>query len=718
MHSHDSNESTTISAFVYIAAHFGIEVGRSELFRKLPLEAQEATFRELSTLSAEYGLRCKAITLRAEQLPSLNKSLPAMLRIAGDKVVILDDMKITDEKQIVYFIRDPITDRVAEADIIQLSTVWKGAAIIFKRVVESTEDTQPFGKDWVIRQILRERQIFMQIAAAALLGTVFALAPPFTFMIVANRVLVNNSFATLNVIATLIVLLIVFEALVGHARRHAIEIATARIDSRLNLYMFNKVLKLPIDYFEKNPTGQTLSKLNRLHVIRTFLTGQLFGALIDTVPLLGIVPALFILDWRLAIQVVALAIILFIVILFFVKPLDFRFAKVIKAEQKRGSHLVETIHGIRTIKSLAIESVRKKQWDGIIAENTKAKYDMGSLSNWPQTLSVPIERFIYSGSFVVGAYIALNSPDSTTAGVLGAFAMLSMRLATPIVQLARLQLTTAELTGAVGELSELLNTKPEDGNESKGVRSNIQGRLEFKSVCFRYSQSLPNVLDQLSFDIPSGFSVGIVGRSGSGKTTITRLLQGLHKNYEGIIKIDGVELRDYSLSHLRSSIGVVLQENFLFSGTVRENISIAQPNAAFEEVVKVCQLAGAEEFVEKLPRGYDTRLEEGASNLSGGQRQRLAIARALLSNPKMLILDEATSALDAESESIVNENLRAISSGRTVICVSHRLSMLTQFDRIIVMDKGRIYDMGKHLELLERCDIYAHLWHQQNKHST
>jgi ATP-binding cassette subfamily B protein len=207
-----------------------------------------------------------------------------------------------------------------------------------------------------------------------------------------------------------------------------------------------------------------------------------------------------------------------------------------------------------------------------------------------------------------------------------------------------------------------------------------------------------------------------MGRSGSGKTTLTRLLQGLSRDYEGIIKIDGMDLREIDLDHLRSNIGVVPQENFLFSGTVADNIGAARPKAGFEAIVRAAQMAGAEEFIERLPEGYGTAVAEGAVNFSGGQRQRLAIARALLVDPPILILDEATSALDAESEAIVNANLMRIAKGRTVIIISHRLSSLTSADAILVMERGRFYDMGRHEELLERCDIYKSLWYQQNRH--
>jgi ATP-binding cassette subfamily B protein len=306
-------------------------------------------------------------------------------------------------------------------------------------------------------------------------------------------------------------------------------------------------------------------------------------------------------------------------------------------------------------------------------------------------------------------------PGSITAGQLVAFAMLSRQIASPLLKLANLQLDMAELGGAVHQIASIMNYPPEESRPN-GLRLPIRGEVSFKDVSFRYSAIAPYALQQVSFTVPAGTMLGIMGRSGSGKTTVTRLLQRLCQNYEGMIKIDGMDLREVDLMHLRTNIGVVPQENFLFSGSIRENIAMAKPDSTFADIVRAAQMSGAEEFIEKLPRGYDTPIQEGGSNLSGGQRQRLALARALLIDPPVLILDEATSALDAESEAIVNANLKRMAKGRTVLSISHRLAMLVDCDAILVLDQGKVYDIGTHDELLRRCDIYKHMWHQQNRH--
>jgi ATP-binding cassette, subfamily B, bacterial HlyB/CyaB len=289
-------------------------------------------------------------------------------------------------------------------------------------------------------------------------------------------------------------------------------------------------------------------------------------------------------------------------------------------------------------------------------------------------------------------------------------------VAGPLMQMAQLINQGDEARAAVEVVAALVNQPPEEGRSGHGVRTPLRGHVQFSNVTFRYKGALSPSLTEVTYEIPLGGTLGIMGKSGSGKTTITRLLQRLHSDYEGLIKIDGIDVREYDVDHLRRNIGVVLQENFLFSGTIRENITAAKPDATYEDMVRAARLAGAEEFIDRLPRGYETHIYEGSPNLSGGQRQRLAIARALIVDPPILVLDEATSALDADSESIVNANIARIAHGRTMIIISHRLSSLMKADAILVLDQGRINDVGKHEQLLARNEIYSSLWHQQNSH--
>jgi ATP-binding cassette subfamily B protein len=709
--------TSTLAALAALASRLGVDTSVDQLRRRFALAEEEPSTNSLIAMARELGLEAVALQMKFADLPRLNKTLPAILRAKNGGSLLLVDARSDPMNGTVAVIRDPSApeDQLVAIEEIRLAAVWQGEVILIKRTGRASDEEQPFGLAWLIAQVGRERKLFVEIAAAALANTVFAIAPPFIFMIVLDRVLVNRTFSTLNILISIILIMLVFETVLAYLRRHLTQVVTTRIDGRLNLYILEKLLALPMDYFERTPAGRTIGKLGNMWRIRSFLTGQLFGAFLESAPLLGVIPAMLILEWRLSMMAFALAGIIFLIVLAFMKPMGKYHARLRVAELAKGQYLVETIQGIRTIKSLALEGRRRKEWDKRVAEATEAHHALGLIGNYPQTLTMPFERLIYSGCLAVGAYVALSAPDAMNGGALVAFSMLSTRLAAPLVKVAYLQSDLAEARAAVSEVASIMNIAPE-ATRANGLRSPIRGEIKFQDVRFRYSAASTYALDQVSFTVPQGTMLGIMGRSGSGKTTVTRLMQRLNSTYEGMIKVDGMDLREIDLMHLRTHIGVVPQENFLFSGTIRENIAMARGDASFQDIVRAAQLSGAEEFIERLPRGYDTVLEEGATNLSGGQRQRLAIARALLIDPPVLILDEATSALDAESEAIVNANLKKMARGRTVISISHRLSMLVEADAILVLERGRVYDVGKHDELLQRCDIYKHMWYQQNRH--
>ena len=392
-------------------------------------------------------------------------------------------------------------------------------------------------------------------------------------------------------------------------------------------------------------------------------------------------------------------------------------AAVEAAESEKGAFLAQTLFGARTVKSLALDARQRHQWDVRVARVTKLRFAEGLTASIIQSGVRPLERLAVNGAFALGVYLALTTNDPLYIGALFAFLMLSQRVTGPLMQMAQLVNQYDEARIAVAVVGNLVNQAPEEGRSGKGVRAPLGGHIEFSKVTFTYKGAAAPALKEVGFEVPEGATLGIVGRSGCGKTTVTRLLQRLHSNYDGLIKIGGIDVREYDVDHLRRSLGVVLQENFLFSGTIRENIMVAKSDATLDEVVRAARLAGAEEFIDKLPRGYDTYIFEGSPNLSGGQRQRLAIARALIADPRILIFDEATSALDPESEAIVNSNLYPHRArGRTIIVISHRLSSLVTADAIMVLELGGVADVGRHEELLKRCEIYGELWYQQNRH--
>ena len=714
------NCSHFLRAFVHIAARTGIETTEDELRRAYALVQDEISVDTLAGMARELGVHLHPVQIEWQSITQLRGAFPAMLMLRDGTFLIAEGLVEDTPQGTVLLARDAgagSDDVDIALDQQRFERLCTGDVILAKRQFQITDTAQPFSMRWIVSQLLLERTLLRDIAIASIITTIFSLFPPVLSMIVLDRVMVNHSYSTLAVMCGAVVLLIVFEMIAGYSRRIYMEVMATRIDGRLSLYLLDRMLGLPLEFFERNPTGLIQSKLSKIYQIRSFLTGKLLQTGLDLVVVAIVVPILFFLNWVLTVAILALATVLALIVYYYADIVGKRFKAVVAAEQRKNTHLVESIYGIKTIKTLALEGRRRGEWDVRVAQSVEARYALGQTANVPQTISVPFERLIFSGVFLLGAYLTLIDPDTFQAGSLMAFIMLGNRAAQPIIQLAQLMQDYGEIKEAVAEVGSVVNAQPELTRIGTGLRQPISGNISFQDVSFRYAPGALIALDAVGFEVPVGTFLGVMGRSGSGKTTITRLLQGLNSQYEGIIKIDGMDLREIDLRHLRTCIGIVSQDNFLFSGTIRENIGIAKPHATFSEIVRVAQLAGAEEFIERLPQGYDTYLSEGAANLSGGQRQRLAIARALILDPPILILDEATSALDAESEAIINANLMRIAQGRTIICVSHRLAMLVNADQILVLEKGRLDDMGSHTELLHRNEIYKHMWYTQNRSS-
>ncbi len=710
-------DSTAVAALVRVARHHGLEYSAEELIRAHQFEGPEPAPALLSKMAERAGLQAKAARIQRGELAGLADSLPAIMLLPQGKALILE--KVHDQDGVkLALIEDPgsATGTTVLVDEPRLFESWNGELMLLSRRWKITDQDKPFGFSWLIGQFVLERRLVRDISVAAIFMSLLALFPVMIVMVVLDRVINYKSFSTLGVITVALIAVTLFETTFGYLRRLMILIASSRIDARINLHVFDKLINLKMSYFEKTPTGVISGKIGQIWKVRSFIMMQVFGTLLDSVTLLVLLPVLFYLNWKLTFYVLGLAFGILGIYIAFLPEVGRRTGRVITAEQAMGSHMIETIYGIRTVKSLCLEGLKRFQRDRRVAKVIETHRDLDRISNWPQTLVMPLERMIYSGTIIIGCYMALTDPDGTTAGTVIAFAMLAGRVTGPIVSMAGMLNAFEDARGALAEVASVMNQPPEEGRTGTGLRLPISGHVIFDEVRFRYSPTAAYALNEVSFEIPRGTIFGVMGRSGSGKTTVTRLLQGLNREYQGTIKIDGMDLRQIDLDHLRSSIGVVPQENFLFSGTIRDNISAPRPNAGMEVIVRAAQMAGAEEFIERLEKGYDTEVEEGAVNFSGGQRQRLAIARALLVDPQILILDEATSALDAESEAIVNANLMRIAAGRTVIIISHRLSSLMTADAILVLERGKFYDVGKHEELLQRCDIYQSLWYQQNRH--
>ena len=709
---------TRLMAVIAVARHHGLDL-HLEDFRPALNEAVPSP-ASLVAWARDQGLSAKAERVRWKQLFKLQGSE----RPASPVVLLLKDggaglLVGSDPSRNVIWIRDPTassSDPAIPVDELRLSQAWGGEVLLIRRLRGEAEGEERFSLGWLMSLVGKEKRSLRDVSVASITLSALTIIPPMLVMTVVDRVVTHHSLSTLVLLSTILLITTMYETLLGYARRELVQVVSTRVDARLHLHVFNRLLGLPLDYFEKNPAGQINYRLMQVWKIREFLTGKLMGTFLDMFTLVFLVPLLFWMEPTLAWIVLVCAVVIALVIMAFLPALRKVIGKLTAAESEKASTMVETVHGIRTVKSLALEPQRRSEWDERTAKAGKLKLQAGRLANWPQTIINPIESFIQRGVIMIGAYIAMQDTSGIAVGGLVAFMMLGSRVTQPLVGLARLIEDFEDVRASIGQVAAVLNNPNETAAMQGGLRPKFKGDVTFEGLNFTYPGSKLPALDKVSFEVPAGTMLGVVGRSGSGKSTITRLLQGINREYSGFLKIDGVELREINLTHLRRSFGVVLQDNFLFRGTVRDNITAGRPGLTLEDVVKASRLAGAEEFIERLPQGYDTWIEEGSANLSGGQRQRLAIARAVIADPRLMILDEATSALDPESEALVNANLTRLGKGRTMVIVSHRLSSLVDCNLILVMDKGSVVDLAPHRVLLERCAIYKMLWSQQNRH--
>jgi ATP-binding cassette, subfamily B, bacterial HlyB/CyaB len=713
-----NSRDTGLQCLAALARHHGVDLNADKLAHDYGTASAPVSVQLMLRMAKTAGFKARTACLKWSDLAALGQAYPVLALLKnGNWVVVIRPLQLESETPDAVCISDPLAEQQEPLPIARDSFCeqWDGTVLLAKRKFGLFDRDRPFGFLYFLPELAREARIFRQCAIAALMVQLLAIAVPVFFQILVDKVLVHEGYATLYVLSVGIVVTLLFDAVFSYLRRFLLLYATNRVDVRLGIRTFAHLLGLPISFFEQRTAGVIVKHVQQVERIREFLTGRLFLSLLDGMALFVFIPILLLYSAKLTLVVLAFACCIMLVIGLLVGPYRRRLSALYDAEGARQGLIVESVHGIHTLKSLAIEPVQRRVWEERLAQVVNLRFGVDRISTVAQAAVGLLEKLMTVAIVCIGTIDVFAG--SLSVGALIAFNMLAGRVSGPLVQFANMVHEYQDVALSVRMLGEVMNHKPEQPLGSGGLRPEIKGRIEFEDIRFRYTADAPVALDGVSFSVPENSVLGIVGRSGSGKTTVTRLMQGLYGVQFGIIRVDGLDIRELDLAHLRRSIGVVLQDNFLFRGTVRDNIAITDRSATFAEVVKAAQLAGAEEFIERLPRGFNTLIEENGANLSGGQKQRIAIARALLTNPKILIFDEATSALDPDSEMIIRNNLRRMAKGRTVIIVSHRLSTLTGADSIFVIERGKLADSGRHDQLLSRCTIYRHLWNQQTRQS-
>ena len=704
--------NTALVCFSLIVREHKIELTQDRLVHEYGLSRAEMPQKTLLQIARDHELKAKVLRIGWKDLVGLKKAWPAMARLKNGRHIVLVGITQNQEGAQQIAVYDPLSPsghiRMLEKEF---CAIWAGEVYLFKRNYKITDEQQPFSLRWFIPEFLRQKVTFFDVGVAVLFINLISLVTPIFFQIVIDKVLVNQAFTTLHVLGIGMSIALLINAGLDFLRDYLLLHATNKIDLRITNKTFRHLLYLPLDFFEHMTAGVLTQHMQQTAKIRSFLSGSVFLTLLEASSLFIFLPFLFFYSVRLTGIVLVFTSMIALVIALLIRPFRQRLNALYEAEAKRQAMLVETIHGIPTVKAMAIEPLLRSQWEQKVAAAVKTQFNVGKISITARSLTQFLERIMTVVLIWMGASLVFNG--SMTVGSLIAFQMLASRVTSPLVRLVGLIHQYQEAALSVEKLGIVMNAKEEWGADRHGASPSLKGDILFDRVSFRYGPDLPNVLHEISLRIPSGSMLGIVGPSGSGKTTLTRMLQKVYFPSTGTIRINDCYLNELDTAHLRRHLGVVLQENFLFRATVADNIRAGQSAASREEIIHASLLAGADEFVVNLPQGYDTMLEEGAKNLSGGQRQRLAIARALLTKPEILILDEATSALDPESERIIRENLADIAKDRTVLVVSHRLSMLKDADSIIVLERGYLVGHGPHAKLMADCALYKKLWQQQ-----
>ena len=700
-------------------------------FHQLPAEPDQLAhqFSESGESFSDTQLlqAAKALTLKAKQLTSevgalSNAMLPAIAKARDGSYFIvarLSDNEANSDAQVSVTGAGVLIHDLREAaprsmPLDEFETLWLGELIVLTRRQGFGESLQQkFDISWFIPSLVKYRKLFSEVLIASFFLQLFSLVTPLFFQVVMDKVLVHRGFTTLDVLAVGFFVVVVFEAFLGGFRNYLFSHTTNRVDVELGSRLFSHLLALPLAYFESRQVGQNVARVRELDTIRNFITGTALTLVID----LFFVFVFLVVMWYYSSTltwIVLTTIPCYVILSLFITPiLRHRLNDKFKHGAANTAFLTESITGIGTVKSLSVEPQMRRKLEDHLSGYVHASFRSQNLSNVSNQIAGLINKLMTLGIIWWGAHLVIEG--GITVGQLIAFNMLAGRVSGPILKLVQLWQEFQQAGISIQRLGDILNTPREPGfNPNRSRLPSLQGAVSLDHVQFRYRQDGPRVLEGMNLQIRPGEVIGIVGRSGSGKSTITKLIQRLYVPEAGRVLVDGVDLAMVDTAWLRRQIGVVLQENFLFNRSVRENIALVDPSISMERVVAAAKMAGAHEFIAELPEGYDTTVGEQGSNLSGGQRQRLAIARALITNPRILIFDEATSALDYESERLIQDNMARICQGRTVFIIAHRLTTVRQCSRIIVMDKRRIVEQGNHEQLINLNGYYAKLYSYQS----
>ena len=701
------NINTGLISLEIVARLNQVDIDMRSIVRNYGIETADISPEEIIRIAQDSEFKVKKKNLSLKELADSKYPIPAIIRKKdGDYLVLLAIKKEENRAMILV----PLEKQPKSIDINELQNELEDYILVLKHKM-MTEEVK-FGFKWFFTEILKYKRIVGQVLLGSFVIQLFGLVTPLFTQVILDKVLVHRTISTLNVLAFAFVFVSIFELLLNLARNYIFIHTTSKIDAKLGAKLFKHLFRLYYVYFENRQVGNIAARVRELDRIREFITDKSVSVILDLFFSLVFVVIMLMYSVKLTLISITFIAIIGIIFLLITPELRVRLEDKFQMGAQSNSYLVESITGVQTVKSLGVEGSMFRKWEDKLGKYIKSSFNLSIMGNFTGSITKFLQKLMTIAILYVGVCLVIE--NKLTIGQLIAFQMFSGQFSAPVLRLVNLWNEFQQTLLAVDRIGDILNS-PLEVQDSKAITlNNVKGHIKFENLSFKYNIDLPNVLNQVNFEILPGMKVGIVGRSGSGKSTLTKLIQRLYYPSEGTIYIDGIDIRNINPVWLRTSIGIVLQENFLFSGTIRDNIVLPRPNMPMEAVVQVAKISGAHEFISKLPKGYDTQVGERGSSLSGGQKQRIAIARALITDPRILIFDEATSALDYESEKIIKDNLDIITRGRTTIFIAHRLSTIQNCDVIVCFDEGRIVEVGTHEQLLQHDGYYKKLYLAQN----
>jgi subfamily B ATP-binding cassette protein HlyB/CyaB len=703
-----SSLDTGLHCLVILARFHGIAADAGQLRHKFGETGRAFDAQALLRAAKHLGLKAGRRSLIWAQLPTA--PLPAIASTVDGRFVLL--AKIEGQKVLVH---DPHQPHPSIQSKEEFTKTWSGDLIFLTKRAGLRSHDGTFDLTWFVPAVAKYRRLLGEVVLASFFVQVFALLTPLFTQIIIDKVLVHKGFTTLHVLAIGMVAMALFDSVLSGLRTYLFAHTTNRMDVGLGAQLFRHILALPLAYFEARRVGDTVARVRELEHVRQFLTSNSVTVVLDVLFTVVFLLVMWFYSPTLTLIVIASLPMYAILSLIITPIVRTRLNEKFNRGAENQSFLVEVVSGIQTVKALALEPPLQRRWDEQLARYVTASFRASNLITIAGQIGSFIQKTTTIAILWLGAYSVIGGEISI--GQLIAFNMLTGQVTGPLLRLVNLWQEFQQIGISIQRLGDVLNTRPEPSyNPARMTLPKIAGQIVFDDVIFRYRPDGAEILRQVSFGIQPGQIIGIVGRSGSGKSTITKLIQRLYVPESGRVLVDGVDLAEVDPAWLRRQVGVVLQENFLFNRSVRDNIALTDPGLSMDRVIQAARLAGAHDFISDLPEGYDTLVGEHGCSLSGGQRQRIAIARALVANPRILIFDEATSSLDYESEAIIQQNMAQICKGRTVIIIAHRLSTVRPTHRIYVIDHGQLVEQGTHDELLKRDGMYSRLHkHQEGR---